>query len=108
MIHVKWEYFPDNICTDRPVAILKKEPTNTTILYVYEARDQHFCRPTTAYSFLNLQPISYHKEARAVRHLYDETSLSTHELLTLRLKEGCKLIESDFLCQSSKIVELLT
>lgn len=108
MIKVEWEYYPDNICTDSPVAILKKKGTKRAILSVIECRTHHVPCLKPDYSFLNLKPISYPEEASMVRKLYDETSLSTHEILTLRLKEGCKLIEKEFFQQADEIFEKLS
>lgn len=108
MLQVEWEYFPDNICTDRPVAVLKKKGTMRTILYVYESRTHHVPSTRNGWHFLQLTPISYHEESRIVREHHDEESLSTDEVLTLRLKAGCKLIEEEFLHQADEIIDKLS
>lgn len=105
MMQVEWEYFPDNVSTDCTVAVLRNKRSKRVILTVAETRDCHVPCLTPAYSFLSLSPVSYLVEAEIVKKNYDEASLSTHEILTLRLKEGCKLIEEQLFRRVNDIAE---
>ena len=112
MLEVKWEYFENNICTKNAVAVLKLvKPDNPTVLYVYEGEMCHYCSICSDFIFIDPTTASYLTEAQNVNANYSKetlASLCTQEILGLRLKEGCKLIEENFRNQAKKIVDLLS
>lgn len=113
MLEVKWDYLENNICSDdKPVAILRLSNfEHRAILYVYESRDHHYCTLSPEYNFLKPKIVTYNLEHQKVDEKHDEAfleSISAHDFLVLRLKEGCKIIEDDLLEQVEKILQLLS
>ena len=103
-----WEYFPNNICTDLPVAALKKDD-GSDILYVYESKRDHYTLISKDFSFIKPFRCSYEKEKK----LFEEQSKSSEAppyigVLEANLRIACDLIEADFKEQTDKILELLS
>lgn len=112
MLEVKWEYFENSIGTYKAVAVLKlAKLDNPTILYVYEDAGSHYSSICSSFSFIKPTTVSYSLEEQYVNANYSKETLDSlcpKEILGLRLKEGCKLIEEDFRNQVKKIIDILS
>lgn len=112
MLEVKWEYLEENIGTKKAVAVLKlAKPDNPTVLYVYEDQGSHYCSICSKYMLIKPTTVNYSTEEQMVNANYSKETLDSlcpKEILGLRLKEGCKLIEENFLNQAKKHVELFS
>lgn len=113
MLDVQWEYRKYNIhiSDSAPVAILRAKEYNRMILRVYENREGHYSVLSPDFSFIKSKYVLYHSEADIVEQKYGKEkliSLPAHDVLGLRLEEGCKIIEEDFLEQAERIINLLS
>ena len=110
MLEVKWEYFKDNIGRNGSVAVLKTQ-FNQPILTVYEGSNCHYSIASSTFPFIDMYHIPFSEESDIVNKKYRKETLdllSAHDVLALRLEEGCKIIEEDFFNQASKVIELLS
>lgn len=100
-----WEYFEQNICTDKMVAEFKKNEC-LPILRVYETRSYFIAKPCVdyGYDFIKSITISYsstHDEEAEKRLSSD------HDVLVNRLKVACKLIEEKYNDQINHIRSMI-
>lgn len=107
-IELEWEYFTDNICSDKHVAALKKKSSKEPILLVFEASDSHYTMVAPDFFFLKSKSVSYSRESAIVSAQNDQASLSSREGLALQLKEGCRIIENDIRDQIDYILKKIS
>ena len=112
MLKVQWEFLEKNVGRDGPLAIMRpKNNPEQWILRVYGARDYHCCAVSPEYSFLKPRQVLYLVEKQNLKQHSDPAlleTLSAHDHLVLRLKEGCKIIEEDCKEQANRIIKLLS
>lgn len=99
---IKWEYFKENIMSERPVAILKNE-YGFKLLEVYEARDGHYT--ISNYDFIKSFSISYSDESDNIQKAVTDT---TDDILFKRLQYGCAKIEENYDNQRYNILSVLS
>lgn len=108
---VEWTYYPENICTNSPVAELKKDDDiHTHILSVYE-NEYHY---EVIYSgdFERLlryfAPDHISVDQVLKERGIDLSTLSDNEYGESRLKVACELIEQNFHKQIENTLKLIS
>lgn len=88
---MKWEYFKDNICTDRPVAYASIN--GRRILYVYGSRNCYYTQPCSQY--LKSIHITY-SDARKMNTNEEENQKESIDVLYASLVHICEYFEKNY------------
>lgn len=96
---MKWDYFKDNICTDKPVAYASIN--GRRILYVYENRNCYYTQPCLQY--LKSAYITY-SDARKMNTSEEENQKESIDVLYASLVHACEYFENNYYEQKTKIL----
>lgn len=96
---MKREYFKDNICTDRPVAVASIN--GRRVFYVYGNRDSYYTQPCSQY--LKSAYITYNN-ARKMNTDVEENQKESIDVLYAALVHACEYFEENYYEQKCKII----